>query len=180
MAANPAHSDGTHSADAASGGLPQFAFETWTSQIFWLVITFGLLYFVLSRFILPKIDQGLTNRGDRIADDLNDAARMNSEAQQAELDYEQAVSDAKAKGHNISETTRKSVEAEIEAEAAESELEFSRKQADADARIAAIKSQALSNIDDVAADSVQAIIEKFTTSKITPASIKSAVTKAKV
>jgi len=60
------------------------------------------------------------------------------------------------------------------------ELEFSRKQADADARIAAIKSQALSNIDDVAADSVQAIIEKFTTSKITPASIKSAVTKAKV
>jgi len=41
MAANPAHSDGTHSADAASGGLPQFAFETWTSQIFWLVITFG-------------------------------------------------------------------------------------------------------------------------------------------
>ena len=51
MAAETAHSDGTHAADAASGGLPQFAFETWTSQIFWLVVTFAVLYFVLAKFI---------------------------------------------------------------------------------------------------------------------------------
>ncbi len=178
MAAEKAHSDGTHAAET-TGGMAQLDLSTWTSQIFWLVITFGALYFIVSRFILPKIDQGLTNRGDRIADDLNDAARMNSEAQQAELDYEQAVSDARAKGHNISETTRKSVEAELEAEAAESEAEFARKQAEADARIAAVKASALAKVDDVAAETVQAILEKFTTSKVTKAAIKSAVSSAK-
>jgi len=179
MAAETAINDGTYAAETASSGLPQFAFETWASQIFWLVITFGVLYFILSKFILPKIDQGLTNRGDRIADDLNEAARMNREAQQAELDYTQAVNDAKAKAHNISETTRRSVETELAAEAEESEAAFARKQAEADARIAAVKAQALSNVDDVASETVQAILDKFTTAKITKSSITSAVSSAK-
>lgn len=179
MAAETAYSDGTQTAEAASSGLPQFAFETWASQIFWLAITFGVLYFILARFILPKIDQGLTNRGDRIADDLNEAARMNRDAQQAEADYIQSVSDAKAKAQNISETTRKSVEAELAVEAAETEADFERKQEEADARIAKIKASALSKVDEVAADTVQAILEKFTTAKITTPAIKSAVSNVK-
>lgn len=178
MAADTAYKDGT--ADAASGGgLPQFAFETWASQIFWLVITFAVLYFILSRFILPKIDQGLTNRGDRIADDLDEAARMNQDAKQAEADFTQAVNDAKAKAHNISETTRKSVDAEIEAEVAEAEAEFARNQAEADARIAKVKASAMAKVDDVANDTVAAILDKVAGISVTPAAVKSAVTSVK-
>ncbi len=166
--------DGGYPAETA-GGMAQLDVSTWAGQIFWLVITFGLLYFVLSRFILPKIDQGLTNRGDRIADDLNDAARMNRDAEQAEADYIQSVNDAKAKAHNISETTRKSVEAELEAESAETEAQFERQQQEADARIAAIKTSALSNIDEIATETTQAILEKFTAGKISKPAIKAAI-----
>jgi len=81
--------------------------------------------------------------------------------------------------HNISETTRRSVETELAAEAEESEAAFARKQAEADARIAAVKAQALSNVDDVASETVQAILDKFTTAKITKSSITSAVSSAK-
>ncbi|MDA9653942.1 F0F1 ATP synthase subunit B, partial [Candidatus Pelagibacter sp.] len=40
---------------AESGGMPQLNPEFWISQIFWLTITFGILYVALSKLILPKI-----------------------------------------------------------------------------------------------------------------------------
>ena len=42
-----------------SGGMPQLNPEFWVSQIVWLVLTFGVLYIVLSKLILPKISKNL-------------------------------------------------------------------------------------------------------------------------
>ncbi|WP_371396185.1 F0F1 ATP synthase subunit B' [Fretibacter rubidus] len=178
MAAETAYSDASDAA-GSSGGMAQLDLSTWASQIFWLVITFAVLYFVLSKFILPKIDEGLTNRGDRIADDLEEAARMTQEAQQAELDYEQSMADAKAKAHNISETTRKSVEAEIEADIAKAEEEFARKQSEADTRIAKVKAAGLAKVDEVALDTVSAILDKVAGLKVPASAVKSAVSNVK-
>jgi len=175
MAAETPHTD----AAPAEAGMPQFAFDTWTSQIVWLVITFGILYFVLSRFILPKIGGGITERSDRIADDLDAAGRMQKEAEQAGLEYERAVADAKAKAHNIAETTRKSVDAEIAKEVEAAEHDFSVKQASADARIRKIKDAAMAKIDTVAADTTSALVEKLLDSKPAAATIKAAITRAK-
>ncbi len=179
MAAEKSYDDATKAADAASGGMPQFAIETWSGQIFWLFLSFGVMYFILSRFILPKIGQGLTDRGDRIADDLDEASRMQQQATQAEADYERALADAKAKAHNISETTRKSIDEELTAEAEASEDLFARKQAEADARIRKIKTAALGKIDDVAADTVGEIIAKIGGMKASAASVKSAISRVK-
>ena len=165
----------TPQTEAASGGLPQFAFETFAGQIFWLVLTFGVMYFLLSRIILPKIDRGLTDRGTRIADDLDEASRMQQQAAQAEKDYEQAVADAKAKAHNISEATRKSVDAEITAEVEAAEADFAVKQTEADARIRKIKAAAMAKIDDVAVDTIGEIISKVAGVKTTAARIKTAL-----
>ncbi len=180
MAAEKPHADASHVAtEAASGGMPQFEMSTWVGQFFWLIVTFGVMYFILSKFILPKIGQGLTDRGDRIADDLDEASRMQQQATQAQADYERALADAKAKAHNIAETTRKSVDEEISAEADASEDAFARKQADADARIHKIKTAALGKIDDVAADTVGEIIAKIAGVKSTTASVKAAITSVK-
>ena len=169
----------TPHAEAASGGMPQFAIETWVGQIFWLFLTFGVMYFILSKFILPKIGQGLTDRGDRIADDLDEASRMQQQAAQAQADYEQALADAKAKAHNIAETTRKSVDEELEAEAVKTDEQFARKQAEADDRIRTIKTAALAKIDDVAGDTVGEIIAKLTGVKTSSARVKSAISSVK-
>lgn len=179
MAAENAYATATDAAEQ-SGGMPQLDLSTWTSQIFWLVITFAVLYFVLARFILPKIEDGLTTRGDRIADDIDEAHRMNQEAKQAEMDYQQAVSDAKAKAHNISETTRKSVEGEIEAEMAEAEADFATMQIEADARIATTKAAAMANVDSVAQDTVAAILDKVAGLNVSDAAVKTAVSSANV
>lgn len=166
-------------AESVSEGMPQFAIDTWLGQIVWLVISFGILYFILSRFILPRIGGGITERSDRIADDLDAAGRMQKEAEQAGRAYDSAVADAKAKAHNIAETTRKSVDAEIAKEVEVAEHDFSVKQASADARIRKIKEAAMAKIDTVAADTTSALIEKLLNIKPTAAQVKSAVAQAK-
>lgn len=50
--------------------MPQFDFATYGSQIFWLVLTFGLLYFFVSKFIAPKIESTLLARMNVIEDDI--------------------------------------------------------------------------------------------------------------
>ena len=42
---------------AESTGMPQLNPEFWISQIFWLVLTFGMLFIILSKLILPKISK---------------------------------------------------------------------------------------------------------------------------
>ena len=155
--------------------MPQFDFSTWSSQIFWLVITFGLLYLVLTYIILPRIGSGISERGDRIADDLDAASRMSKEAVQAGKDYDREMAAAKAKAHNIAETTRKSVDSEIEAEVEAAEAEFATKQASADARISKIRNAALAQIDAVASDTASAIVQKVGNLKPTAAQLKSAI-----
>lgn len=168
-----------YASEASSGGLPQFDMTTWSSQIFWLVVTFGILYFVLSRFILPRIGEGISERSDRIADDLDAASRMQKEAELAGQEHERVMAAAKAKAHNISETTRNAVNEEIETEITEAEEAAARKQAAAEARISEMREQALSHVDEVAVDTARAIVEKIASLKPTAAQIKAAVSKAR-
>ena len=58
---------------AESGGMPQLNPEFWISQIFWLTLTFGILYVILSKFILPKISANLELRKSQIQENIEAA-----------------------------------------------------------------------------------------------------------
>jgi len=177
MAAETTYIDGEHAAEAASG-LPQLDISTWTSQIFWLVLTFAVLYFALSRFILPNLRDTIGNRTDRIADDLDSASRMKLEAKEAEKAYEQSLRDARAKASNVAESTRQSLDAEIQTELDAADAEADRESQLAETRIREIKQTALSNIDAVASDVAGALVTKLTGKTVTDAALKAAVKKA--
>ena len=77
---------GTTSVLAAGGegaGLPQLDITTWPNQLFWLVVTFGIGYIIMSRMITPRIGNVLEQRGRTIQDDLNRAKEAEAEAQAA-------------------------------------------------------------------------------------------------
>jgi len=158
--------------EAATSGMPQFAIETFASQITWLVITFGILYFVLSRFILPKIGNTISNRHNRIADDLDTASRMQREAEEAEKAYERVLADAKAKAHNVAESTRTSINEEIEREIETADAEAAVQAEKSEIKIAGIRKAALSNIDGIAKDVASDIVKKFTGKSPTAAQLK--------
>ena len=66
----------TSAQSAETGGMPQLNPELWISQIVWLVITFGILFIVLSKFILPKISDNLETRKSQILANIETAYKM--------------------------------------------------------------------------------------------------------
>ena len=77
---------------AESGGMPQLNPEFWISQIFWLTLTFGILYVVLSKLILPKISANLELRKSQIQENI-EAAEKQRESSEAKLkEYDDIIS----------------------------------------------------------------------------------------
>lgn len=178
MAAETIYNDGETAAEASAVGLPQLDLSTWTSQIFWLALTFAVLYFALSRFILPNLRNTLANRSDRVADDLDSASRMKVEAEEAEKAYEQSLRDARAKASNVAESTRQSLDAEIQAELDAADADAEREADIAEARIREIKTAALSNIDAVASDVAGTLVSELAGKTVTKAVLTAALNKA--
>lgn len=79
------------------GGLPQFNTHTWPSQIFWLAITFGVLYFFFSKVILPSMTSTFTARADKITGDIKAAEEISAKAQQIKEGYEAELKKASSK-----------------------------------------------------------------------------------
>lgn len=158
-----------------SGVFPPFDPSYFPSQIFWFLLSFFVLYFLLSRLLLPRISETLEERSSRIADDLDSAARMQREAEEAEKSYKQALADARAKAHNVAETTRQSVDAEIAAELEAAEAEAAQAAEAAEQRIRDIRKAALANIETIAGETAQASVAALTGKKVTLATVKSAL-----
>jgi F-type H+-transporting ATPase subunit b len=91
---------------AESEGMPQLNPEFWISQIFWLTLTFGILYVVLSKLILPKISANLELRKSQIQENIEAAEnqRENSEAKLEE--YSKIISKGKLDAQNILKDAR--------------------------------------------------------------------------
>ncbi|GJL93981.1 MAG: ATP synthase subunit b [Hyphococcus sp.] len=145
--------------EAASAGLPQLDPTWWPSQLFWLAITFGILYALMSGKFLPAIGGAIEERRDRIADDLDQASEFKGQAEKAEQDYVQALADAKAKAQGIAADTRTEVDAEIAKLQAETDKELEKQLGVAEARITEMKTKAAEKVRDAAADTARALVE---------------------
>jgi len=88
--------------------------STFPSQLFWLVVTFGLLLVVMNKVALPGIAGGLANRKARIDGDLADAENAHKTAAEALAQYEAALAQARAKALANADQNRKRLNAEID------------------------------------------------------------------
>ena len=77
-----------NSVAAEKGGMPQLNPEFWFSQVFWLTVSFGLMYLILSKIVLPKISENLESRKEQIQNNIEiaDNQRKESEKKLAEFD----------------------------------------------------------------------------------------------
>ena len=98
---------------ADTGGMPQLNPEFWFSQIFWLIITFGLLFFVLSKFILPNISSNLENRKSQILNNIEKADEQRKESEVRLKEFDKIINDSKVQAKNIINDTKKKISNEI-------------------------------------------------------------------
>ncbi|WP_159946820.1 F0F1 ATP synthase subunit B [Rhizobium sp. 18065] len=155
-----------------------FDTSTFASQLLWLVITFGIFYMLMQKVIVPRVGGILENRHDRIAQDLDEAARLKSEADAAIETYERELSAAKAKAGQIASAARDEAKVKADAERAAIEADLSAKIAAAEVRIGEIKAKAFAEVDTIAIDTVGSIVEQLIGAKATAADIKAAVSGA--
>lgn len=149
--------------------------STYLSQAVWLVIAFGVLFFVLRTVALPKIQATLEARREKIEGDLDRAQTLRQEAEQVLTEYEAAIADGRHKAQSV---IRDVVE-DGKAKSAAQHQTLAKKLADdiqgAESRIEAAKSDAVANIRDVAADVVQSAAQRLIGGSVDKDAAKAAV-----
>jgi F-type H+-transporting ATPase subunit b len=185
-AAGAAHTEGeAHGAAPAAGAhteadshgkaaFPPFEPTYFPSQLLWLAITFGLYDLFLQKVVLPRIGSILEVRRDRIAHDLDTAARMKEEADAAIAAYEQELADARAKSNKIAQDARDKAKAEADAERKEVEAGLNAKLVEAEGRISAVRASAMKDVGAIAEETATAIVQALV-GKADKASVASAV-----
>lgn len=153
-----------HAGDAhgAKPGLPQLDISTFASQLFWLLISFVILYVVISRVAAPKIGGVIQDRANRIKGDLETAAKAKRDSEAAIAGYDKALADARARGLKISNELRTTVQSEINAKNDVASKQLAADTAKAEAGIATMRKSAMAKVGDVARESVADIVTKLT------------------
>lgn len=145
-----------------SGGLPQLHTPDFAPQLFWLALTFVLLYVIMSKIALPRIGEVIEERKDRIQRDLAAAERLKAETDKALQTYEKALADARGNASSIARQTRESLNAEVDKERKAVETQLAQKLADAETSINDTKAKALASVNEIAGDTVVAIVNALT------------------
>lgn len=141
-----------------AGAFPPFDSATFPSQILWLAITFGLFYKLMAKVALPRIGGILEARHDKIAGDLEEANRLKADSEAAGAAYEAALAEARKKANDIASGTRAALAAAIDAKRHAAEQGLSGKIAEAETRIADIKTKALAEVDGIAVETTEALV----------------------
>ena len=172
MAQHPTHTKGhpasgkTHAVTEQpaghKGGLPQLNADDFAPQLVWLALTFGALYWIMSRVALPRIAEVLETRRGQIADDLDAARNFRQKSELAEAAYKSDLAEAKARARTIAQETRDRLNAKIDSKRAEVDAKINARLAESEKRIVSAKQKALKEINGIAASTTSGIVEKLT------------------
>ena len=99
----------TSAQSGESGGMPQLNPEFWVSQIFWLVLTFGLLYIILSKMILPKISNNLESRKSQIVENIETTEKQREESEKKVKEFEKIILESKIEAKNYFNEARQKI-----------------------------------------------------------------------
>ena len=158
--------------------MPQLDISTWPPQLFWLAISFALLYFVVSRVAIPRTGGVIALRKSTIAKDLADAVAHKAASEAALKAYESSLAHARGKANAVSLEARNKASAEADVARHKLDGALAEKVAAADASVQAAKAKALSGLASVAEDIASTIVAELTGAKVTKSAIADAVAKA--
>lgn len=168
------------SAMAAEAGpaLPQLNFALWPTQIFWMAVTFTVLYLVLSRVALPRIESTLEERDNIVAADLAKAEELRAESESILASYERALNDARVEARQVTNDALAAAEADMAARMAAQDADLAAKLDAAMARIEQARRTAMADVRAMAAELARDVTGKLAGVEVSEAASAAAVARA--
>ena len=160
---------------AENGGMPQLNPEFWISQIFWLTLTFGFLYIILSKIILPKISKNLETRKSQILENIETADKQKEESENKIKDYDRIILESKIKAKNYFNDTRKKVLQDINKKRATLEKDIDAEISAAEEEISNLKKNSDEKISKIAVDTSSELIKELIGEEVNSSSISALV-----
>jgi F-type H+-transporting ATPase subunit b len=161
----------------AGSGFPPFdqIGEFGVSQIFWLIVTFAVLYVFVAFVFLPKIRKTIESRDGAIKKDVAEAAALSGKADASVKEFEAKIAEARARARDTAAKAKAEADKVSAAATAAKEAELNTRLAAAETRIGKMRADAMANVSAVAEDAAAAIVERLTGAKPAPAAVKKAV-----
>ena len=102
-----------NSVASEKAGMPQLDPEFWFSQVFWLTVSFGLMYLILPKIVLPKISQNLESRKEQIQNNIEIADNQREESEKKLAEFDEIIKKSKIEASVHLNEIRQKLNAEI-------------------------------------------------------------------
>ena len=157
--------------------MPQIAqlAATYSSQIFWMLLTFGFVFFVIGLGMVPKVQSTVKSRDDKISDDLAAAKASSEAADTLEADWRAQENEARAQAQAKLVEAKAKAAKDREKKLAKVDATVGEKLAEAEQRIAASRDKALGEIEAVAAEAAADIVRRLAGTEVPAADALKAV-----
>ena len=160
---------------AESGGMPQLDPEFWFSQIFWLVVTFGILYLVLSKLILPKISDNLEARKSQVLENLELAEKQRNESEAKLKEFDNIILKSKIDAKNLFNESRKKLLDDIYYKRQKLDEEIDKEVKIVESEIEQLKKKSPEKINKIAIETSADLIKQLINADINNSSITAIV-----
>ncbi|MGH6829797.1 MAG: F0F1 ATP synthase subunit B' [Methylocella sp.] len=159
------HITGTGAPAGAGHGetsFPPFDPVNFTPMLIWLSLSFGLLYLLMSKIALPRVESILHTRADKITRDIGEANAFRARSEEAAAAHDKTIAEAKAKALALAQETHAKLNAESEANRVALEAELNARLAASEAQILEMKAKAMGNVEAIAGEAAAAIVQHIT------------------
>ncbi len=160
---------------AESDGMPQLDPEFWVSQIFWLTLTFGILYIVLSKLILPKISANLELRKSQIQENIEAAEKQREDSESKLKEYENIIFKTKIEAKDIFKETKEKTIKEINTKKENLDNQIDEEIKKAEHEISQLKKHAPEKINKIAIETSSEILKVLIGAEVNNSSISAIV-----
>ena len=141
--------------------MPQLDFSVFPSQLFWLSVSFFLMLFIMSKFIIPKTAEMINLRREKIDGDLETAAEIKRKVEKTLEKYNRALSDAQAKANISLQKTKDELNETINRRQAEMAARLHAEIEAGEKKIAASKAKAMQKVEEASAELAVDVLNKL-------------------
>ena len=140
--------------------------DIFISQLFWLAVVFGIIYFWIGRGLVPKIQSVVEDRDKKIADDLAAAQRAREQAEASEEAYRERIDASRSEAMKVAQEAKNQAALDTEKRLKAVDAKIGKKVAEAEEKIRAAADAARRELEPVAAEAASELVSKLTGQKI--------------